>query len=101
MARWRQSQQPAPVTARRVVVSGVVQGVGFRAATVRRAREAGVAGWVRNRADGRVDAWAEGSGDAVTALVDWLGEGPRHAAVAECEVTEEQPQGYRSFEIDR
>lgn len=100
MAGWRQQQEQPPITARRVVVGGVVQGVGFRAATVRRAREVGVAGWVRNRPDGRVDTWAEGPAAAVTELVDWLAEGPRHAAVAEREVTEEQPQGYSTFEID-
>lgn len=88
------------MTARRVVVGGVVQGVGFRVATVRQARAGGVTGWVRNRADGRVEAWVEGPAEAVAELVAWLGEGPRNATVTEHEVTEEQPQGYTSFEID-
>ena len=83
------------------MVSGIVQGVGFRAATVRRARTAGVSGWVRNRRDGTVEAWVEGDRESVTELVDWLAEGPRHATVTEREVSEEQPQGYSSFDIDR
>ena len=84
-----------------MVVAGVVQGVGFRVATVREARAAGVTGWVRNRPDGRVDTWAEGPEEAVAEIVRWLGEGPRQATVTEHEVTEEQPQGYTTFEIDR
>ncbi len=86
--------------ARRIVVSGIVQGVGFRAATVRQARAAGVTGWVRNRPDGTVEAWLEGEPEAVTGLVVWLGDGPRHATVTGREVTEEHPQGYSSFDID-
>ena len=102
MAWWRQKQQEQPPTsARRVVVGGVVQGVGFRAATVRQARELGVVGWVRNRPDGRVETWAEGPAEAVEQLTDWLGQGPRRAAVAEHQITDEQPQGYSTFEIDR
>ncbi|WP_147916695.1 acylphosphatase [Ruania zhangjianzhongii] len=102
MAWFRHNKrQQARVTARRVVVTGDVQGVGFRAATVRQARAAGVTGWVRNRSDGRVDAWAEGPAEAVAELVDWLANGPRHAVVTEREVTDEQPQGYTTFEIDR
>ena len=97
---WRRAQQQ-DTAARRIVVSGIVQGVGFRAATVRQARAAGVTGWVRNRRDGTVEAWAEGDQQAVSELVDWLAEGPRHATVTEREVIEEQPQGYSSFDIDR
>lgn len=102
MAWWRRNRQErAQMTARRVVVTGEVQGVGFRAATVRQAHAAGVFGWVRNRSDGRVDAWAEGPAEAVAEFVDWLAEGPRRAVVTEREITEEQPQGYTTFEIDR
>lgn len=82
-------------------MGGIVQGVGFRAATVRRAHAAGVHGWVRNLRDGRVEAWLEGEAESVAAVVDWLADGPKHATVTDQEVTEEQPQGYSSFDIDR
>ena len=59
---------------RRVRVSGRVQGVGFRAATRAKAEACGVAGWVRNRPDGSVEAAFEGDAEAVAALVDVLPE---------------------------
>ena len=58
---------------RHVVVYGFVQGVGFRYAVVRAAESRGVAGWVRNRADGAVEAVFEGEPERVEALVDELG----------------------------
>jgi acylphosphatase len=71
-----------PRVARRLVISGRVQGVGFREATVDAAREAGVAGWVRNRTDGTVEVLAQGSSDAVDRLVAWCRRGPPLARVA-------------------
>jgi acylphosphatase len=68
--------------ARRVLVSGLVQGVGFRYSTVRAAERLGVAGWVRNLADGRVEVHAQGEPVAVAALVDWLHRGPPGADVS-------------------
>lgn len=82
---------------RRVVVSGRVQGVGFRAAVERAARSRGVAGWVRNRPDGTVEAVLEGEEDAVSALLRVCREGPRLAAVAHVEVVEEEPEGLSGF----
>jgi acylphosphatase len=70
------------VVARRVVVSGLVQGVGFRFSTQRAAQRLGVAGWARNLADGRVEVHAQGDRAAVAALVDWLWEGPPGAEVS-------------------
>jgi acylphosphatase len=84
---------------RRVIAHGRVQGVGFRY-TVRRAAESrGVAGWVRNRGDGAVEAVFEGEADAVDALVRIAGEGPRGAAVERVEVVDEPPEGLSRFEI--
>jgi acylphosphatase len=85
--------------ARDVVVSGRVQGVFFRDRTRREATRLGVSGWVRNCADGTVQAHFEGPPDAVAELVRWCGEGPRHATVHELEVSEAEPEGAGGFEI--
>ena len=74
---------------KRVVVHGRVQGVGFRYSVRQRAASAGVAGWVRNCADGSVEAVFEGDDDAVERVVEWMREGPRGAAVQDVEVSEE------------
>lgn len=63
------------------VVTGRVQGVGFRAATRDRAQALGLAGWVCNRADGRVELRATGHDDALNSLRDWLADGPPAARV--------------------
>ncbi|WP_405014534.1 acylphosphatase [Kitasatospora sp. NBC_01539] len=84
---------------RRVVVSGVVQGVFFRDTCRMEAQAGGVAGWVRNLPDGRVEAVFEGPPDAVGRMLDWCGHGPRQAVVRECRVTEEAPEGLTGFEV--
>jgi acylphosphatase len=84
---------------RRILVHGRVQGVFFRDSTRRRAEQAGVAGWVRNREDGTVEAVFEGDGDAVARILDWVREGPGHADVERVEVTEEEPEGLSGFQI--
>jgi acylphosphatase len=81
----------------RVVVSGRVQGVGFRVATVQRARARGVAGYVRNRDDGTVEAVFEGEPDAVDALVAWCSRGPTGARVDNVVVELETPTGAPGF----
>lgn len=78
-------------------VSGVVQGVFFRSSTVEKARELGVAGWVRNLSDGRVEAVFEGAPDSVEAAVTWCRSGPARAVVESVEVAEEEPEGLHSF----
>lgn len=88
-------------TARRVVVHGRVQGVGFRVAMVAEARRLGVAGWVRNRADGAVEAHAEGPGDAVAALVTWAHAGPPGARVERVEEHPAAPAGGSGFAVAR
>lgn len=85
---------------RRVLVSGLVQGVAFRAYTREMARTIGVSGWVQNLPDGRVEALVEGEPDRVARMVDWLKKGPPTSRVAEIHVTEETPTGeLSSFEI--
>ncbi len=83
----------------RATVRGRVQGIGFREATVARAGELGVLGWVRNEDDGSVLVHAEGPDEAVDALVEWLGEGPRGAAVEEVEVAKGKVEGHEQFAI--
>lgn len=83
----------------RVVVSGRVQGVFFRQETAQQARSLAVAGWVRNRADGRVEGIFEGRWEAVEALVRWCGQGPSHAVVDSVEVAWEAPAGERGFSV--
>ncbi len=82
---------------RRVVVHGLVQGVGFRFALVRAAETRGVAGWVRNRPDGTVEAVLEGEAEAVESVVRLCSEGPRGAVVTRVEVVTEEPEGLRGF----
>jgi len=84
---------------RRVIVRGFVQGVGFRVSVARRAQTLRVAGWVRNRPDGAVEAVFEGEPEDVEALVAYAREGPRGARVDGVEVREEQPEGLARFEI--
>ena len=85
----------------RVLVAGRVQGVGFRWATSRAARDLGLRGWVRNLVDGRVEAFAEGDAAAVEDLVDWLAKGPRGARVDRLERLPAEPEGTAAFEIRR
>jgi acylphosphatase len=84
---------------RRVVVQGHVQGVFFRETTKRRALAAGVAGWVRNRPDGAVEAVFEGEREAVERLVDYVREGPRGARVDWVDVEAEEPEGLDGFDV--
>jgi acylphosphatase len=85
--------------ARRVVVSGHVQGVFFRDQTRRQAHRLGVTGWVRNRADGTVEAHVEGDAGAVDELVRWCRQGPRHADVNEVRVEDAEPAGLDRFTV--
>jgi acylphosphatase len=82
-----------------VLVAGRVQGVFFRDTCRREAVARGVAGWVRNRTDGRVEAVFEGSAPDVTAMVAWCRAGPPGAKVEEVEVTTEPVQGEPTFRI--
>lgn len=75
----------------RLLISGRVQGVGFRQATQQEALRLGVGGWVRNLSDGRVEAFASGSAAAVQALVAWCHGGPPGAHVTAVAAQEASP----------
>lgn len=84
---------------KRVLVSGAVQGVFFRDTCRRVAGRQGVAGWVRNLPDGRVEAVFEGSAEGVGRLVDWAGRGPAEASVTGIDAVDEPAEGLTGFEI--
>ena len=71
---------------RRLRISGLVQGVGFRASLADEARLRGLGGWVRNRRDGTVEALVHGDANALDALLAWARRGPRAARVDRVDV---------------
>jgi acylphosphatase len=73
---------------RHLRIRGYVQGVGFRHYMTREARRRSVAGWVRNRSDGSVEAIVQGAPDAVDELVEWAQRGPPSARVIDVQVSE-------------
>jgi acylphosphatase len=71
---------------RHLRIMGRVQGVGYRAALCAEAESCGIAGWVRNRRDGSVEALVQGSPEAVERLLDWARHGPPGARVTGIDV---------------
>jgi acylphosphatase len=86
------------VPARRILVSGRVQGVFFRNWTVAEARALGLAGWVRNRRSGEVEILAIGSEDALAAFAERCRRGPTAAHVESLRVEEAEEQPLAVFE---
>lgn len=85
---------------RRVLISGLVQGVNFRAYTRAAAKQAGVTGWVRNLPDGRVEAVFEGEPERVDQMVSWCRKGPSYSRVSHVDVHEEPPtREFKDFGI--
>lgn len=90
-----------PETDRRahVHVSGMVQGVAFRYYAQQKAQELGLAGWVKNLPDGRVEAVFEGDPVRVREMIAWCESGPSSADVEDVTVDDETPEGLRGFEV--
>lgn len=84
-----------------VFVSGIVQGVGYRFATLDAAKQMGVSGWVRNLPDNRVEAVFEGTKAAIENMIRWCHEGPPAAVVKDVVVEYEEPKGIQEFQIKR
>ena len=80
-------------------ITGRVQGVGYRYATLHMAEELGLVGWVRNAPDGSVEVWAQGHERAVGAFTEFLRQGPRSARVQSVDVRSIEPdatlEGFR------
>ena len=86
----------------RVRICGKVQGVFFRAETLRKAQSLGLVGWVRNLKDGSVEALIEGEDEAVRAMLAWCWKGSPFSRVEEVTVSEEPYRNeFRDFQIMR
>ena len=85
--------------AKRFTITGLVQGVFYRAETQKRALELALTGWVRNREDGSVEIHAEGSEEALKQLEQWCWTGPAGATVTEVAVTEEVEENRPTFDV--
>ena len=99
----RQPSEPSSEATRktclRVLISGRVQGVGYRYSTKEQAIALNIVGWVRNLADGRVEATIQGVASSVDSMMKWFYKGPPAAKVTGIE-TEQQPiQAFETFEI--
>jgi len=75
--------------AKRLMIEGLVQGVGYRYAFAERAAALGLAGWVRNRTNGAVEASVHGPADAVQSIIDWAHKGPSAARVSRVQVADD------------
>jgi protein-L-isoaspartate(D-aspartate) O-methyltransferase len=94
-----QAHRPRDLRRVRVLVEGRVQGVWFRDSARTEAERLGVAGWVRNLGDGRVEAVYEGEPSAVGRLLDWTRHGPERASVTAVHTSDEEPRGEVGFRI--
>lgn len=83
----------------RVLISGRVQGVGYRYSTREKAKTIGIVGWVRNLPNGQVEATIVGSPDQVDQIMMWFHEGPTAAKVITVEAEKGVPLQFESFEI--
>jgi acylphosphatase len=105
MKAWQElkkkAREPLPEAARaHLFISGIVQGVSFRASTQTEARKLGVKGWVRNLADGRVEAVLQGPREPVDELIRWCHRGPPAARVEKVEVAwEKAGEEFTDFDV--
>jgi acylphosphatase len=94
------SAERASTSRLHAIIHGRVQGVNFRAHTLRRATQLGVVGYVRNRGDGTVEVVAEGEEQALRKLLSWLHAGPSLGHVTRVEARWQTPRGGRDhFEV--
>jgi len=83
-----------------LIITGLVQGVWYRASARDEARSLGLVGWVRNTHDGSVEAVAEGPKENIEKFIAWCRKGPPHARVQNIEVNRQSPTGeFREFRV--
>ena len=81
------------------IVSGKVQGVGFRYSAIREANRLRLNGWVRNTVKGDVEVWAEGPPEKLEVFHKWLCSGPEYSRVDSVDRTDTAPRGYSGFGV--
>ncbi len=90
-----------PLVRADIIVTGIVQGVYYRADTQRQAAALGLTGWVRNEMDGSVGIATEGEKETIDTLIEWCHEGPPGARVDRVEVKWSEPTGqFQQFSIE-
>jgi acylphosphatase len=101
MVYYGVNQPVEPPKPRRMtaLVTGAVQGVGYRRFVQRRAQDLGLAGFAENLFDGKVEIVAEGQADALESLLHWVRRGPPHADVREVDVQYAETTGLVGFHI--
>ena len=92
------SEQERPAVSRRLLIHGKVQGVYYRASAVIEAQRLGLAGWVRNRGSGEVEAVVCGTEAAIEAFIDWARKGPPAARVDRIEISDVDAPNEKGFE---
>lgn len=85
--------------AKRLIIEGRVQGVGYRASLANEAAGLGLRGWVRNRSDGSVEALVDGDPHAVDAIIGWARRGPPAAVVSNVAIEDAGPPSNGAFKI--
>ncbi len=94
------SRSPRPDTRVHIIVSGIVQGVFFRATTQSEANRLGLLGWVKNKPDGTVEISSEGEKESIERFIQWCHQGPPGAVVKNVILTREEYKGeFNSFDI--
>jgi acylphosphatase len=88
-----------PTIARKIRVFGRVQGVFFRQGAVNQARTLGVDGWVRNAADGTVEAYIKGEAAAVEQMIGWMRRGPSNARVEDVSIQQAELEELTGFSV--
>jgi len=81
------------------LVSGRVQGVGFRYSALKEADQLGLKGWIRNTRDGDVEVWAEGKPENLELFIAWLRRGPSLSRVDSVNVENREPLNYPGFNV--